>query len=45
MADYKVLDRESMTIEQKIGMLLCTNLNHGEKDLENVLQMIREHRL
>ena len=45
MAYYKALDIASMTPEQKLGMLLCTNLDHGEKDLENVLTMIREHRL
>ena len=39
------LDRSKLTVEQKLGLLLCANLSHGEKDIEDALQMIREHRL
>ena len=42
----KELDRASLTTEQKLGLLLCANIGpHGEADVEDALQMIREHRL
>ena len=43
--NVRELDRASLTTEQKLGLLLCAQVNHGEKDLEYVLSMIREHRL
>ena len=39
------LDFHTLTTEQKIGLLLCANLNHGPADVEDALTMIREHRL
>ena len=45
MPNVKELCAEALTTEQKIGLLLCANLNHGEKDVEDALQMIREKRL
>jgi len=39
------LDRKALTVEQKLGLLLCPTLHHGEEDLEYALQMIREHKL
>ena len=42
---YKELDPSVMTAEEKLGLLLCAQLNHGEKDLEYTLTMIRERRL
>jgi len=43
--NWKALNRQELSPEQKIGLLLCANLNHGENDLEYALTMIREHRL
>ena len=45
MKTVKELQLDTLTTEQKIGLLLCANLNHGEKDVEDALEMIREHRL
>ena len=45
MKTVKELQFDTLTTEQKIGLLLCANLNHGEKDVEDALAMIREHRL
>lgn len=42
---YCELDRAQLTKEQKLGLLLCANLSQGEKDVEDALTMIREHRL
>ena len=39
------LDRSALTAGQKLGLLLCANLNHGEADVADALTMIREHRL
>ncbi len=41
----KELDLASLSTEQKLGLLLCANLNHGEADVEDALEMIREHKL
>ena len=45
MKKVKELDLHSLTTEQKLGLVFCANLNHGPQDVENALQMIREHRL
>ena len=45
MKQIKELNRSELTTEQKLGLAFCANLNHGEADVENALQMIREHRL
>ena len=45
MKPAKELNFDTLTTEQKIGLLLCANLNHGEKDVEDALTMIREHSL
>ena len=43
----KELRFEDLTHEQKLGMVLCTNVQPGfsENEVEKVLNMIREHRL
>ena len=43
----KELVFEELTLEQKLGMVLCTNLTAEPTDegIERILQMIREHRL
>ena len=42
----KELQLSELSMEQRIGMLLCATLPfHGEEDLEYTLQMIREHKL
>ena len=43
----KELDRASLTTEQKLGLLLCANLSpaHGDRDADDAIEMIREHRL
>ena len=45
MKEVRELVPEILTAEQKLGLLLCANLAHGEADLEDALTMIREHRL
>lgn len=42
---YRELDPQSLTKEQKLGLLLCANLYQGEKDVSDAIEMIREHRL
>ena len=46
-AKKKELVFEELTLEQKLGMVLCTNLTAEPTDegIERILQMIREHRL
>ena len=39
------LDKSQLTVEQKLGLLLCANLNHGNADLENAIEMIKNHSL
>lgn len=39
----KVLKKEELTIEQKLGMTMCATLAHGEADIEYVLDKIRNH--
>lgn len=42
----KELDRSTLTLEQKFGLINIANLNMGrERNLEGALQLIREHRL
>ena len=42
----KELVLSELTMEQKIGMMLCATLPfHGEEDVEFALQLIREHKL
>ena len=43
----KELKLEELTLEQKLGMVLCTNAqpHFSENEIEKMLQMIREHRL
>ena len=40
----KELVFEELTLDQKLGMLLCANIV-AEKDPENLLKMIREHKI
>ena len=41
----KELDRSTLTIEQKLGMLMCANLNHGPADVDYAVELVREHKL
>ncbi len=41
----KEIDRASLSIEQKLGMLLCANLNHGPADVDHAIGLVREHKL
>ena len=41
----KELDRKSLTIEQKLGQLLCATLAYGEEDVQYALSLIRNHAL
>ena len=43
----KELKLEELTLEQKLGMVLCTNAQKGfsENEIERMLNMIKEHRL
>ena len=45
MKKIRELDPQTLSTEQKLGLVFCANLNHGPEDVENALQMIREHRL
>ena len=40
----KELVFEELTLDQKLGMLLCANIV-AEKDPENLMKMIREHKI
>ena len=39
----KVLRKEDLTIEQKLGMTMCATLAHGEADIEYVIEKIKNH--
>ena len=39
----KVLNKAELTVEQKLGMVMCATLSHGEADLAYVLEKIRNH--
>ena len=42
----KELDRATLSTEQKLGLLLCANIGpHGERDVDDAIEMIRDHRL
>ena len=41
----KELNRQELTIEQKLGQLLCATLGYGEADVEDALALIRERKL
>ena len=45
MKQIRELDKSQLTTEQKLGLLLCANLQHGDADLENALEMIKKHSL
>ncbi len=47
MKEIKELDFSALTHEQKLGMVLCANVNlsFGADEVDRVLEMIREHRL
>ena len=45
MKTLRELSAAELTVEQKLGMLLCANLNHGDKDVEDACEMIRNHAL
>ena len=45
MKEIRELDRKALTTEQKLGLLLCANLNHGDADVEDACEMIRNHAL
>ena len=39
----KVLRKEDLTIEQKLGMTMCATLAHGEADIEYVIEKVKNH--
>ena len=45
MKQIRELDKSQLTTEQKLGLLLCANLSHGDEDVENAVEMIRNHSL
>ena len=45
MSKVKEIDRASLTVEQKLGMIMCANLNHGPADVDYAIGLIREHKL
>ena len=45
MKEIREIDRATLTTEQKLGLVLCANLNHGDADVEYALEMIRERKL
>ena len=45
MKEIRELDRAVLTTEQKLGLLLCANLNHGDADVDDAVEMIRNHSL
>ena len=45
MKTVRELDRSTLTARQKLGLLLCPMLKAEEKEIEDALTMIREHRL
>ena len=45
MKEIRELDRAALTVEQKLGLLLCANLNHGDADVEDAVGMIKNHSL
>ena len=45
MKNVKPLNIKDLTLEQKLGMVICANLRIGEKDVQTAIQMVKEHRL
>ena len=45
MKKIQELDRSKLTIEQKLGLLLCTTLAYGEEDVEYAIDLVRRHSL
>ena len=45
MRNIRELDRAALTTDQKLGLLLCANLNHGDADVEDAVEMIKNHSL
>ena len=45
MKNVKPLDIKDLTLEQKLGMVICANLRVGENDVQTAIQMVKEHRL
>ena len=45
MKKVKELDRSTLTIEQKLGLLICTTLAYGEEDVEYAIDLVRKHAL
>ena len=44
MKEIRELDQSTLTTEQKLGILLCANL-YFDDDIDNAIEMIREHKL
>ena len=40
MKKVQEIDRSTLTIEQKLGMLICTTLAYGEEDVEYALDLV-----
>ena len=45
MKEIRELDKATLTTEQKLGLLLCANLNHGDKDVDDAVELIKNHAL
>ena len=45
MKEIRELDKSKLTTEQKLGLLLCANLNHGDKDVDDAVELIKNHSL
>ena len=45
MKEIHELNKDALTTEQKLGLLLCATLTNAEKELCDAITMIREHRL
>ena len=47
MKQVKEIDRASLSMEQKLGMLMCANLNHGPADVDYAVGRIslKPHRI
>ena len=45
MKEIKAIDPRTLSREQKIGMVLCANLNHGWDDVLHAAEMVKNHSL
>ena len=45
MKEIRAIDPRTLSREQKIGMVLCANLNHGWEDVLHAAEMVKNHSL